>query len=276
MNQNTWHVSEVGLTRFVNGEAKATERHSIETHLLECGSCRDVLVDRRDLMPTSDRIWEGILDRVQPARRSLPWSTRSAQVSMASPALVVATFGLASVLLVAVGILSVFNSQAALPLLVALAPLAPPVGAVIAFQPGIDPAGILAEATPLAGRRILFLRAGFATLVAITAGLIAATFTPLGWSSVLIWLAPSLAFTAVVAAAATWTDPVRLTVVASALWSIVVYGWARGHRGAWTRAALDEFAVSRPSVQAACITASVVAAIVCIWRRDAQPGWRTA
>ena len=276
MNQNAWHVSEAALSRFVNSETGATERHSIETHLLECDYCRGVLVEFPRMKPTSDRIWEGILDRIEPSCRSLRWSTRSVHVSMASPGLVAATFGLASVLLVAVGVLSVFEFQAALPLLVALAPLAPPVGAVIAFQPGIDPAGILAEATPLAGRRILFLRAGFATLVSFAAGLVAAAFTPLGMSSVLIWLAPSLALTAIVAAAATWTDPVRLAVVASALWGVVVFAWANGHRGTWTRAALDEFAVSRPSVQAACVTASVVAVIVCICRRDAQPGWRTA
>ena len=276
MNQQAWHVSEEGLSRFMQGEARATERHSIETHLVGCDRCRGVLVEHRGLMPTSDRIWEGILDRVELSRRSLRWSTAPIQVSIASPSLIAATFGLASVLLVAVGVLSAFKSQAALPLLIALAPLAPPVGAVIAFHPGIDPAGKLTQATPLAGRRILFLRAGFSTLVAIMAGLIAAAFTPLGWSSVLIWLAPSLSFTAVVAAAATWTNPARLAVIASTLWMLVVFEWARGHQGAWTRAALDELAVSRPLVQTAFITASVVAAIVCIWRRDAQPGWRTA
>ncbi len=276
MIQKAWHVSEDGLSRFMNGEAKATERHSIETHLLGCNHCRDVLVEHRGLIPASESVWEGILDRVEPSRRSLRWSAGPIQVSIASPALIAATFGLASVLLVAVGVLSAFKSQAALPLLIALAPLAPPVGAAIAFRPGIDPAGNLADATPLAGSRILLLRAGFTTLVAITAGLIAAAFTPLGWSSVLIWLTPSLAFTALVAAAATWTDPARLAVGVSALWSLVVFEWDRGHQGAWTRAALDEFAVSRPLVQATFITACVVAAIVCFWRRDSQPAWRTA
>lgn len=273
---NDWHVPVDRLERYVGGATGPTERASIEAHLLACEHCRSNLTAARP----SDGAAQGatlraITDRIDQPRRPLRRSTGALQVSLASPALIAASALLTAALLAVIGLAAVFEPPLSVAVLVALAPLAPVAAAVIAFWPATDPAGVLSVATPLAGGRLPFLRALFATAVSAGAGLISSAFTPLGWSESVVWLAPGFALAAVIVAAATWINPARLAVGLAAGWAVACTLWARGRHPLGTINAVNNFATHEVQVQVLCVVVIVVASIVTVWRRDAQPNWRT-
>ena len=165
-----WHVSASDLATYGDGRAHPLAMASIEAHLLACEQCRGVLADER--AHVVDLVWAGIAERIDVPRRPLRWSTGALQVSLASPPLFAATAGVALALLAVVAYIAVADPAWSLPLLLVLAPLAPIAGGAIAFRPGIDPAGTLSVATPLAGGRLPFLRA-----------LVASAFSQIGRAS---------------------------------------------------------------------------------------------
>ena len=272
---DNWHVPFDRLEAYATGRAYPLERSSIEAHLLACAHCRKSLAV---VGPSATRevTLAAIIDRIDRPRRPLHRSTGVLLVSLASPALVGATALLAAALLAVVGVTAVLRPPWSAAVLVALAPLAPIVAAVVAFWPATDPAGSLAPATPLAGGRLPFLRALFATSASAAAGLISSAFTPLAWSDSIIWLAPGMAFAAVVVAAATWIDPARLAVGLATGWIVVCLLWARAARSVTTLGSVDDLAIHDAAVQVMGVVVIVVASTVILWRRDAQPNWRTS
>ena len=271
-----WHVPVDRLERYVDGSSAPIERGSIESHLIACEHCRSNLSAVR---PTgdapNDAVLRAITDRIDQSRRPLRRSTGALQVSLASPALVAASALLAASLLVMVGLAAAIRPSWSVAVLVALAPLGPVVAAVVAFWPTTDPAGSLSVATPLAGGRLPFVRALFATVVAAVAGVLSSAFTPLGSYEAVVWLLPGFAFAAIVIAAATWTDPMRLAVGLGAGWWTVCALWARGHRTDGMVDAANDLAAHAAAVQVLCLAVIVLAAIVTLSRRDALPNWRT-
>ncbi|HUP75686.1 MAG TPA: zf-HC2 domain-containing protein [Acidimicrobiales bacterium] len=271
-----WHVPVDRLERYAAGAAGPIEQDSIEAHLLVCDHCRaNLATARQDAAAAHDAMLRAITDRIDQPRRSLHRSTGALQVSLASPALVGASALLATMLLAAVGVAAAIEPRFSIAVLVAVAPLAPVVAAVVGFWPATDPAGALSAATPLAAGRLPFLRALFATAVSAAAGLISSAFTPLGWSDSLVWLAPGFVFAAIVIAAATWMNPLRVAVGLGAGWCVVCTLWARGHRSLATVDAVNELATHGARIQIVCVVVIVVASIVTLSRRDAQPNWRT-
>ena len=280
--EDDWHVPIDRLERYAGGATGRIERDSIEAHLLACEHCRSNIAGARSLAgTTNDAMLRALTDRIDQPRRLLRRSTGALQVSLASPPLVVASALLAATLLAAVGIAAVVEPPLGVPVFVAVAPLAPVVAAVVGFWPTTDPAGALSVATPLAAGRLPFLRALVATVVSAAAGLISSAFTPLGWSDSLVWLAPGFAFAAIVVAAATWMNPARLALGMGAGWIAVCVLWARGHRSLATDSlaagdSIKDLAAQGARVQIVCLIVIVLASIVTLTRRNAQPNWRTA
>lgn len=272
-----WHVPVDRLERYTGGDTRPVERDSIEAHLLACEHCRSNLAAIRPPAAGAihDATLRAITERIDQPRRPLRRSTGAIRVSLASPALVGASVLLTATLLAAVGVAAAIEPFLGAAVLVAMAPLAPVAAAVVAFWPAIDPAGSLAVATPLAGGRLPFLRALFATAVSAAAGLISSSLTPLGWSDSVAWLAPGFAFAAIVVAAATWVNPVRLALGLGTGWCVVCALWVRRYPTLDTVDAIKDVATRIVPLLFLCLVVIVLALIVTLWRRDAQPSWRT-
>ncbi len=275
--RDDWHVPVDRIERYERGESAPTERDSIESHLLTCELCRTGLAASRQPAPAAeDAVLRAVMDRIDRPRRPLAWGTGALQVSLASPQLIAATAGLAAVLLVAVGGAAAAEPRLGVMMLIALAPLAPAAAAVAAFWPASDPAGSLSAATPLAGGKLPFLRALFASVVSALAGLLCSAFTPLGWSESIAWLAPGFAFAALVIAAATWADPRLIAAGVGLAWLTMCSLWSLELRRSTALEAFDDLATNTAAVQLGCAAVIALATFVALHRRDARPNWRTA
>ncbi len=273
-----WHVSDHELERYAHHTIPTFVRASVESHLLECDRCRSTftLVHAPQVRGLgADEMWARITDRIDVTRRPLRSSTTALQVSTSSPLLIVATLAVALGVLVSVAIASAVAPRASLPLFVMLAPLAPVIGAVLAFQTGIDPAGQLAEATPLASGRLPFLRALLSGGAALVAVAVSSMFVPVGLDDVAVWLLPGLALTALVVAISTWVDPSRVAVLLVAGWVVAVSVWSWAPRSGGVRLELGDFAAEQRPVQVTLVAIAVCSVAVAFVRRNELPVWRS-
>lgn len=271
---STWHVPPASLTRYADGDAGQVERQSIDTHLLVCGHCRQALSVSRAVRP-AEQAWSVIEHRID-RERGGGWLLRGVPSCLASPVLVSLTVVISFALLALVALAELIRPTSALPVLVMLAPIVPPCAVAVALRPSVDPAGPLAEATPSAGGRLPFQRAAVATTGAIGAGLLVSWVTPLGWHTTVLWLLPALTLCSVVAAAATWVDPTRVAVGGALVWAGIVWMWAYGRRGRWTVSQVESLWTDGPAAQAMLLATATVSVTVCVLRRNARPGWRSA
>jgi hypothetical protein len=273
-----WHVSDHELERYVNHKVPTFTRASVEAHLLECDRCRNQLA--RVPSPTAhdgvaDETWLRIVDRIDVTGRPLRSSTTALQVSTSSPLLLAATISVAIAVVISVAVAAAAAPRASLPLFVMLAPLAPVVGALLAFQTGIDPAGQLAMATPLASGRLPYLRALLSSGAALAAVAIASVFVPVGIDDVAVWLLPGLAFTSLVVAISTWVDPRRVALTLACGWALLVSMWSWGPRRRRIPLDLSDLALERQSVQLMLVAVTVGSAAVAFVRRNELPVWRS-
>lgn len=278
----TWHVPDAELARYAAGTADAVrgrfEFASIEAHLLACEHCRTALANARNRsarVSTAPDMWERIAYRIDEPRRPVRASTSLLHVSVASPPLIGATLGLAVLLLTAVCIAAIADPRWAAPVLLAFAPLAPVAGAVLGYQPRVDPAGSLAAATPLASGRLPMLRAVVAACVALIAGGIATLVVPLPGTALVLWLLPGVAFTAIVLAVGTWAEPSRAGFVLATFWMAIVLTWTSRFRRTQLDAGLSRLITDEQVVQVVCLGVIIIAGLICHRRRDALPNWRT-
>ncbi len=278
---NPWHVTSDELRDYLADASPALIAASIEAHLVACADCRTTLAAERrsvhsatDAMPHTEQMWARIADCIDTPRRPFRSTTRTLHVSVASPPLLAATLGVTAALLVAVGVVSVASPHWSLPVLLALAPLAPVVAAVIAFQPGSDPAGELTEATPLAGARLSLLRAFLATVLSLASGVAASALTTMPFDMVTLWLLPGVAFAAIILASATLLNPTRVAAPLMVGWAALVFDWTRDHRTAPTTEALHSLMTNRQTPAWVLMGATFAAVMICYRRRDATPAWR--
>ena len=192
---------------------------------------------------------------------------------MASPPLFAATAILAGLMLLLVGVVAWTDPTWALPVMLVLGAVAPPIGAAVAFQTRVDPSGELAAATPLASGRLPFIRAITASVLCLPAALVAGLFTELSWRDAAVWLLPGVAMAAIVLASATRVDPIRVGVALAVAWTTVVTRWAQSHRGASVHATLDGLVANRPQSRLTYLVIAIVAVAVGLKRRDARPNW---
>jgi len=270
-----WHVSDHELERYANHASPTFARASVEAHLLACDQCRSTLTQVHARTVDLDENWARIADRIDVTRRPLRSSTTALQVSTSSPLLLLATLAVAFGVIVSVAVASAVAPRASLPLFVMLAPLAPVLGAVLAFQTGIDPAGQLARATPLASGRLPFLRAMLSCGASLVAVAVSSVFVPVGLGDVAVWLLPGLALTSLVVAISTWIDPSRVALVLIGAWALAVSVWSWGSRPRGVPLDLADFGAEQRSVQIALIAVTACSAAVAFVRRNELPVWRS-
>ena len=273
-----WHLSDVDLGRYSALAMRTFELASVESHLMACARCRAALPDNRPASPATgygrDVAWDRIAERIDRSRFSRGVHRSVFRFSFASPELLATTLGLAAALVFVVGVVALSAQSRSVPVLLALAPLLPVCGAVLAYRPAADPVGAMASATPFASGRLPLIRAVYASSISFAAGVVATALVPDGRSTLILWLLPGLAFTAIVLAVGTWIDPSSAAFGLTVTWVGAVGLWA-ARRQVFDGEALRELLIDRPAVQATFLTAAVLGGLICVARRDSLPNWRT-
>jgi hypothetical protein len=272
-----WHADDAQLTAFRDGTLAPIAAASLEAHLIGCARCRTALAHATvgDATGRRDRIWHAIEDRID--RPSHDWRGQWwLQTTIGTPSLVWASVALLLTLLAIPLFASIGSERAAVAVLYAIAPLAPVVGAVLAYRSDTDPAGELASASPLASVRLVLMRAAVVLVVAVPVGLAAAALLPVPFHLVIGWLLPGLALCAVVLAAASRVDPTRLAAALALAWAVVVAAAFANTRNVALNAALEQLFVNQRFTQVAFGALAAVATAVAVTRRaDIRP-WSTS
>jgi hypothetical protein len=259
---SSWHVDDGALEAYVARRLEPLPRSSVEAHLMSCQICRDAL---RDVAGGSagtlrfDRLWDRVQTRVehQAAART---TRRLRRLGVAEPDTVVLRaiasqslqWTIATTLVLAVAALAaVLGVDESSRLgFVLLAPLLPPLGVAATFRLTPTSTALLEQASPYSPARLLFWRTGYVLATAVPASIgLGAIIPGDGWLA-FAWLLPSAACTAIVLAAATWTDPLVPALTVSGVWVVVVTAW-------YVRDLPD--AVSTPATQVATLVVAVAA-----------------
>jgi hypothetical protein len=273
-----WHVDDQDLAAYAAGDTGPVMLSSIEAHLTTCETCRAALTahvhgEARD--PVDDRVWAGIVDRVDRGGRLFTRSSRLLHVSLSSPPLALVTLVLAGLLIAFVGVARLGESRYATTMLVSVGPLVPLIGARLAFGRRIDPAGLMAGAAPMAAGRVASTRALVATTIACLAGIAVSPLTTLGLDDTLVWLLPALALSTVIVAISTYVDATIPMIAFATAWLAAVALWLGDVPRALRGVSVEGLVSDEPAVQAALLVCTVAAIGVCFVRRDASPNWRT-
>jgi len=271
-----WHASPGQLAAFADGALGPVRASSVEAHLVVCDDCRAELSAQAESAhgTCSDRMWTRITDEIDSPRRNLASRWTWARVTLGSPPLAAATVLVLIALVVVPLLAGEMDRRAGAIALIGLAPLAPVLGAAVAFRPALDPAGQLSAATPLATMRLVLLRALVVTIAALPVGIAVAVVLPLRSTLLLGWVLPGLALCAIVLAAGSRFDPTRLAIALALGWAVLVSNLGLRTRDGDLTARLSEWVVNHPATQltSAGIAAGVV--IVLVARRDAAVNWR--
>lgn len=217
---NVWHASSDSLTDYVVGRVGPVVAASVEAHLLGCATCRAVLADVA-----------GTAGDAQTERR---WAALTAQVDR-TPSRPLARLGLATAplrraalvaLILVVGVPLVVRlilGEQTQVLFLALAPALPGLAAALAYRTDVDPAGEAALATPMAGLRVVSLRALLVTLVGVPVGVLVALGLGGSWAAALAWLLPGIACSGLVLLSGTTRlDPRSAAVAVGVVWAAAV------------------------------------------------------
>jgi hypothetical protein len=270
-----WHAPAGQLADFRDGRIGPVHAASVEAHLLTCAECRANLAAATPGEGRQERMWARIADEIdRPRALTPPWMW--ARVTLGSPALVGATLLAILTVLVVPLLMGEMSGRAGAVTLLAIAPLAPVVGAAAAFRPTLDPAGQLAAATPMATMRLVVQRALVVTVAALPLGLVTAVALPVRTILLLGWIVPGVALCLVVLAAGTRFDPTRLAVGLAVGWLTVVTSFAHRARRGDVTARLSEWIINQPATQVTFALVAIVAAAVLIMRRDTAVNWTSA
>jgi hypothetical protein len=274
--KSQWHLPGELIERYATGHLAPVQVMSVETHLARCAACREAVpYDEEWLAGGWERI-EDLVDRpsLRPAARVL----HRAGVPDHLATFLAATPTLARGWLVAVGVVLAFAVAAAhlvrqdpswaahapVPFL-AIAPVLPIAGIALAYGRRVDPVHELQAATPMAGSRVLLLRALAVLVPAVVLTAVAAPFLPSPHWLAAAWLLPALALTTGTLALSTRVSP-RLAVAALVtawLGTLTAGGGLAGH-------VLSLFS---PTAQAVYGTAALIlAALVYLRRAHLDPG----
>ena len=277
MSDTAWHISDDTLEDYLAGATRHVISASVESHLMACEACRATLADRR---PTSssavraDLVWERIEERIDRPRLPEPPGAQWFRITLASPALRGITVTLALVLALVPALVFRLSPRGGVTLLVALAPLAPMIGAALAFRTELDPAGTMTDATPLAAGRLTIQRAAVVAAVSLVAGVAAGPFVDLPLQMLAAWILPGLALCTAAGAAATSIHPVRVAATLGAGWLAVVTAWSLRTRARPLQVAIDDMPTTTATTQLLLITVTALCGAIWWRRRDELPTWR--
>jgi len=271
-----WHASPSQLAAFADGALGPVSASSVEAHLVVCADCRAQLAAQAESGhgTRSDRIWTRITDEIDRPRRNLASRWTWARVTLGSPPLAAATVLVLIALVVVPLLAGGMDRRAGAIALIGLAPLAPVLGAAVAFRPALDPAGQLSAATPLATMRLVLLRALVVTIAALPVGIAVAVVLPVRSTLLLGWVLPGLALCAIVLAAGSRFDPNRLAIGLALGWAVLVSNLGLRTRDGDLTARLSDWVVNHAATQLMSAGIAAVAVIVLVARRDAAVNWR--
>jgi hypothetical protein len=268
----TWHVDDDLLSGYLDGHLSVARVMSVEAHLVGCARCRATIPVDDAWLATS---WERVEDLVDRPRLSFVERLLGRALPPHLVRLLLATPSLSRAWLVAVLLVLAFAVGAAqlsdqdvtvLLVFLAVAPVLPLAGVALAYGPVVDPAHESVAATPMAGARLLLVRAGAVLSAATLLMGLATPFLPgpLGLSAA--WLLPGLMLTVAVLAAGTRVPMPRAAIVLASLWLLATLV-TRG---------VDPFLIfQRPAqITYACV-ACLLALVVYARRSRLDPGERS-
>ena len=265
----TWHADEETLRAWADGSAAPVPAASLEAHLLRCDECRRRMATLAPSASGSDvvRRWDALADRID-----RPRSGPLLRLGLATPGLRAAWLGSLLLLLALPAVVTTFGGR--LPLMMALAPVAPLAAVALAYGRDAEPAGELALAAPSAGLRVVASRALLVALSAVPIGVAGALLAGLPSQLAFGWLLPGAALSAlVVLAGTTRLDPTLVAASLGSLWAVVV-SWPAASRRVPAQVVSDLIA-SAPT-QLTALAVALVAVALTIARRDSVAYRRTA
>lgn len=234
----TWHLPARQLADYATGQLDHAAAMSVEAHLLNCRACRDrmpadegwLAAQWADLRDTVDQPRPGLVERVLTAAGV---NEATAHLLVATPMLYRAwLLGMVAVLGCALGAAYVLRDGSLL--FLGLAPVLPLVGVALAYGRSVDPVYEVTSVTPMAGHRLLLLRAVAVLVPAIALCSAAAIGLPggPGWSAA-GWLLPALALATGSLTLMRWWPPLVSTGLLGGCWlALLGLVAASGPRGA--------------------------------------------
>ena len=274
-HHTAWHADDSDLATYLAGRTPTVLAASLESHLIGCADCRSRLGALSDVAER-DRAWDRLADAVDRPSRS-PWIVRSA---IATPLMVQA----AAMAVLLVGLVPLLAATAwgdrGLVTLLVLAPLAPVAAVALAYRDTSDPSGEMGLAAPVAGLRLVALRALLVAAVAmpIAVGVLLGVDRWIGDVPLRLafaWCLPGLALAALVLLAGTTRlDPAYVAVAASSGWAFLIGVIVVAERS--VRLDLFADAIAGPAVQGVALVVAAAAVVTTVVRRDAVSYRRTA
>src|SRR3954453_7437642 len=198
----TWHLDADHIASYRDGQVGSAFAASIETHLVACETCRELVATTAD-DDRLDRVWHDIVDAVDaPTTTASERILRALRVPPDTARLLAATPSLRLSWITAVAIVLAMASASAhtgrygLPLFLALAPVLPVAGVAASFGRAADPTFEVTVASPYSSTRLLLLRslAVIITTFALTAA--GAALLPQQGATAAAWLLQALALPA--------------------------------------------------------------------------------
>lgn len=264
----TWHADDETLASWAAGTAAPVLAASVEAHLLRCEECRrrTSTLSRGTTAADGVRRWEALADEID-----RPRSAPLMRLGLATPDLRAAWLAALLLLLALPAAMGLFGDR--LPLMSALAPVAPLAAVALAYRRSSDPAGELALAAPTAGLRLVAARAVLVALSAVPIGVGGALLADLPAQVAVGWLLPGAALAAlVVLAGTTRTDPAVVAAALGSLWAVVVLSPSAARR---VPADVVGALVASPPVQLTALALAAGAVALTLARRDAVALRRT-
>lgn len=257
----TWHADEETLRDWAAGTAAPVLAASLESHLLGCDECRrrTAVLTAQGSPGESVRRWDALADEVDRAR-----TNPLLRLGLSTPGLRTAWLGAMLLLLVLPALVTEVSGR--LPLMMALAPVAPLAAVALAYGRSTEPAGEMALSTPAAGLRVVALRALLVALTAVPLGVGGARLAGLPLELTLGWLLPGAGLAAlVVLSGTTRLDPAVVAATLGSLWAVAV-SWPAASRR--VPAEVVSTTIASAPVQVVALAVALAAIALTLARRD--------
>ncbi|WP_433258098.1 zf-HC2 domain-containing protein [Streptosporangium sp. CA-135522] len=257
-DQMTWHIPGDLLARYLTSGLDPVRAISVDAHLAKCARCRAAVPSDQAWLAESRAAIADIVDRpkltlLERVLMRMGMPDHLSRLLAATPTLSRSwLMAVVSVLSFAVVATRLWSDHAeGLVLFLVIAPVLPLGGIAIAYGRHVDPAYELLTATPMAGPRLLLIRA---CAVLVTAIALTGAATPLIPGMTVTWLLPALSLAAgCLVLSVRMPMPVAAAVLAGAwLGAVFTIGGLNG----------DVFTVFRPPAQALYGFATPILALI--------------